>query len=59
MNELLRARRALSPEMALRLGKRFGNSPECWLDLQRNIDVEKVARGLNGEIAYIQPLQVA
>lgn len=28
MNELLRERRALSPEMALRLGKLFGNSAE-------------------------------
>ena len=28
INELLRERHAVSPEMALRLGRLFGNSPE-------------------------------
>ncbi len=31
VNELLRERRALSPEMALRLARLFGNSPDFWL----------------------------
>src|SRR6267142_2593266 len=30
INELLRGRRAVSPEMALRLARLFGNSPEFW-----------------------------
>lgn len=38
MNDLPRERRALTPAMALRLGKLFGNSPEFWLNLQRNVD---------------------
>jgi addiction module HigA family antidote len=59
MNELLRERRALTPEMALRLGKLFGNSPEFWLNLQRNVDLWDAARGLKHEIANIHPLQVA
>ena len=59
MNELLRERRALTPEMALRLGKLFGNSPEFWLNLQRSVDLWDAARGLKREIAHIQPLQVA
>src|SRR5450759_368761 len=36
VNELLRERRAVSPEMALRLARLFGNSPEFWLNLQRS-----------------------
>ncbi len=32
VNELLRERRALSPAMALRLAKLFGNTPEFWLN---------------------------
>jgi addiction module HigA family antidote len=32
MNELLRERRAVSPEMALRLAKLFGTSPEYWIN---------------------------
>lgn len=59
VNELLRERRAVSPEMALRLGKLFGMSPEFWLNLQRNVDLWDAARGLKREIARIDPLQVA
>jgi addiction module HigA family antidote len=36
VNELLRERRAVSPEMALRLSRLFGNSPEFWLNAQRS-----------------------
>jgi addiction module HigA family antidote len=32
VSELLRGRRAVSQEMALRLSRLFGNSPEFWLD---------------------------
>ena len=35
VNELLRERRAVSPAMALRLSRLFGNSPEFWLNAQR------------------------
>ena len=59
VNELLRERRAVSPEMALRLGKLFGMSPEYWLNLQRNVDLWNAARGLKRKIDQIRPLQVA
>jgi len=59
MNELLRERRAVSPEMSLRLSKLFGTSPEFWLNLQRNVDLWDAARGLKREMAHIQPLQLA
>lgn len=39
INDLLRERRALSPEMALRLARLFGNSPEFWLNAQRAVDL--------------------
>lgn len=59
MNELLRERRAVSPEMALRLAKLFGTSPEFWINLQRNVDLWDAARGIKREIAEIHPLQIA
>mgnify|MGYP000024963187 FL=1 len=59
MNELLRERRAVSPEMSLRLGKLFGTTPEFWLNLQRNVELWDAARGLKKEIAHIHPLQIA
>lgn len=59
VNELLRERRAVSPEMALRLGKLFGMTAEFWLNLQRNVDLWDAARALRRQIADIDPLQVA
>ncbi len=59
VNELLRGRRAVSPEMALRLGRLFGNSPEFWLNAQRSVDLWDAARSTKGEIGRITPLRVA
>ncbi len=59
INELLRERRAVSPEMALRLGRLFGMSPEFWLNLQRNVDLWDAAKELKREMSHIRPLQVA
>lgn len=59
INELLRGRRAVSPEMALRLGKLFGNTPEFWLNAQRAVDLWDAAQALKGEMTKIKPLRVA
>jgi antitoxin HigA-1 len=59
VNELLRERRAVSPEMALRLSRLFGNSPEFWLNAQRAVDLWDAARKLKGRVNRIKPLRVA
>jgi len=59
VNELLRERRAVSPEMALRLSRLFGNSPEFWLNAQRAVDLWVAARSMKGKIADIAPLTAA
>jgi len=59
MNELRRGRRAVSPEMALRLARLFGNSPEFWLDAQRAVDLWDAARTLKAQVERIKPLKVA
>ena len=46
VNELLRTRRALSPEMALRLARLFGNSAEFWLNAQRAVDLWEAAQAI-------------
>lgn len=43
VNELLREKRALSPEMAARLGKALGTTAESWLAMQSAVDLWKVA----------------
>lgn len=39
VNELLRGKRALTPDMAHRLGRFFGNGAGLWLRLQANVDL--------------------
>ena len=59
INELLRGRRAVSPEMALRLSRLFGNSPEFWLNAQRAVDFWDAARAIAKDMTRIKPLRVA
>lgn len=59
VNELIRERRAVSPEMALRLGQLFGNSPEFWLNAQRAVDLWDAAQIIDEEIRRITPLDAA
>jgi addiction module HigA family antidote len=59
INELVRERRAVSPEMALRLARLFGNTPEFWLKAQRAVDLWDAARAIRREVERIEPLGVA
>ena len=59
VNELLQERRGVSPEMALRLSRLFGNSPEFWLNAQRAMDLWEAARSAKGKINRISPLPAA
>jgi addiction module HigA family antidote len=59
VNELLRERRALSPEMALRLSRLFGNTPEFWLNAQRAVDLWDAAQAIKPDVDRIQPLSAA
>ncbi|QNI03227.1 HigA family addiction module antidote protein [Halomonas sp. SH5A2] len=59
VNELLRERRAVSPEMALRLARLFGSSPEFWLNAQCAIDLWTAAQSVREEVDRIKPLSAA
>ena len=59
VNELLRERRAVSPEMALRLSRLFGNTPEFWLNAQRAVDLWEAARTVRRKLERISPLKAA
>jgi antitoxin HigA-1 len=59
INEILRERRAVSPEMALRLSRLFGNSPEFWLNAQRAVDLWEAQRDSRIKILRIKPLTAA
>jgi len=57
--ELLRERRNLSPEMAIRLARLFGNSPEFWMNAQRAVDLWEASQKLADDVRHIRPLMTA
>ena len=59
INELLRERRSITPVMALRLSRLFGNSPEFWLNAQHARDLWESEHHYSREISRIQPLNAA
>lgn len=59
INELVRGRRELTPEMALRLAKLFGNSAEFWLNAQRAHDLWHLEKTQARAIAKIRSLRAA
>ncbi len=39
INEILNEKRSISPDMALRLARYFGTTPEVWIGLQADYDL--------------------
>lgn len=50
---------AVSPEMALRLGKFCGNGPEVWIRLQEAYDLWQAKKKLAGEVDRIPTFEAA
>ncbi|MBI2801418.1 MAG: HigA family addiction module antidote protein [Gammaproteobacteria bacterium] len=44
LNRLINGQSSVSPEMALRLAKALGRSPESWLAMQHNFDLWNAKR---------------
>ena len=49
ISQIVRGKRAITPETALRLARYFGTSPEFWLGMQAHYDLE-IAREKLGEV---------
>lgn len=47
LNRVLKGRSGISSEMALRLSKALGRSPESWLTMQDNYDLWQARRSVN------------
>lgn len=39
VNDIVRERRNLSPEMCLKLGRLFGTTPQFWMNMQTKVDI--------------------
>ena len=59
INELLREQRAITPVMALRLSRLFGNSPEFWLTAQNAWDLWDSEQRFRNDLGEIRPLSAA
>lgn len=60
INEIVKGKRAITADTALRLGKYFGTSAELWLGLQMEYDIRRARRDLWPAIEpRIRPLTAA
>ncbi len=50
IGEIVKGKRAITPDTALRLARFFGNSPEFWLSLQQMHDLSKARLALKKTI---------
>ena len=53
INEIVHGKRRISADTALRLGRFFNNSPQFWLGLQMDYDLD-VAEEINSAIVLIE-----
>ncbi|MEY2906985.1 MAG: hypothetical protein RLZZ408_1456 [Verrucomicrobiota bacterium] len=62
VNEIVLGKRSVTPEMSIRLGKFFGQSPEFWFRIQSNCDfrlLRKKERMLTAKVKPLTELQAA
>jgi len=50
INDIVRERRSVTPDTALRLARYFGTTPQFWLNLQASYDLKIAERELGSKI---------
>jgi len=53
VSEIIKGKRGISIDTALRLSKFFGTSPEFWINIQNHYDLEEKKRKLGSELGKI------
>ncbi|MGO9863329.1 MAG: HigA family addiction module antitoxin [Terriglobales bacterium] len=59
VNDIVREKRGITPEMASRLAKYFGTSAQFWLNLQDAFALHQVKAKYSKELKAIKPLAAA
>ena len=59
INEIAHGSRGVSAATAPRLGRYFGTSAQCWLNLQSQYDLDVAQDGLAEQIEAITPIRAA
>jgi len=56
ISHVIKGSRPVTAELALLFGKAFGQSPDYWLNLQRQYDLEVAERLLGARLDAVQPV---
>ena len=59
LSAILKGRRRITADTALRLSRYFGNSPKFWLGLQNDYDLEEEQRAHQAELDSIRQVTAA
>ena len=59
ISEIIRGRRNITADTALRLSRWFGASPNFWMNLQKRYELRKAEQAHGADIAQIRPRIVA
>ncbi|MGH7718600.1 MAG: HigA family addiction module antitoxin [Gemmatimonadaceae bacterium] len=60
VNQIVKGRRGITPDTALRLGRLFNTTPDIWLNLQLAVDLYDALHAQNARaIDEIRPLAVS
>ena len=59
LNRILKKQSGISPEMALRLSKAIGRTPESWLAMQDNYDLWQAKQKVNLNAVHVVDFAVA
>ncbi len=57
ISEIVKGRRRITADTALRLSKYFGNSAKFWLGLQADFDLEEFSNELDAELQKIKQVK--
>ena len=59
INEIVREKRGITAETALRLARFFGTSVDLWMNLQQRYDLERAKDLLGDSLEQIKPMHLA
>lgn len=59
INEIVKGKRAITPDTAVRLAAFFGTDAQSWLNLQSHYDAETIKQTLQSELSLIPRFQFA
>ena len=54
VSDILRGRRGITADTALRLGRHFRTTPEYWMDLQRDFEIETKRYEIGAQLKTIR-----